>query len=321
MSHINLFLHRVQVCIRRNRTNVLSADLIVGRFETAVTNQNCTSNFLIEHHAHLGFQPRNHVEIRNINYVITIHLLFLIDRSRRGRTFQQRENLFFLQIALNVTFRTSIVFGNICKDRFNARKRGVMNAIHDFLHPAHVTFDKLRRVVKRLRFREQIVNLIDAIFRRMSEKTIFQTAITLGIANNSIHSIVAKDILLLIILVKYIMFHFVSSFFIFVRNSSIFERLTDHGIYDCFLFFGKRVKHVSNGFLTFGFLVFVCHLSILLIIFCGFRRMNDYIFVISGIKFVHGIIVFIVTMCHNIVDICTRICSGENKTEFSNFPM
>ena len=196
-----------------------------------------------------------------------------------------------------------------------------MNAIHDFLHPAHVAFDKLRRVVKRLRFREQIVNLIDAIFRRMSEKTIFQAAITLGIANNSIHSIVAKDILLLIILVKYIMFHFVFSFFIFVRNSSIFERLTDHGIYDCFLFFGKRVKHVSNGFLTFGFLVFIRHLSILLIIFCGFRRMNDYIFIVSSIKLRYGIIGLILAMRHNTIDICAGICSGENKTEFSNFPM
>ena len=58
--------------------------------------------------------------------------------------------------------------------------------------------------------------------------------------------------LLCIFLVKYVVFHFVfSSFIIFVIGiATIFERLSNHCVDYCLLFFIKCVEHVSNCFFS-----------------------------------------------------------------------
>ena len=143
-----------QIGIIQDRTNVLLINLVVAGSQTTVTDQDRTSDFLVEHHSHLRLKPCNYVEICNIDNIVTIHLLFLINGRRSRGSLKQAEYLFFLKLSFDVSFSSCLIFCNVSKHRLNATEWGVMSLTHNLLNPAHVSLDKFRRSIKALHIRQ-----------------------------------------------------------------------------------------------------------------------------------------------------------------------
>ena len=195
-----------------------------------------------------------------------------------------------------------------------------MDSTHNCANPASVSLNELRRIVKRLCLGEQIVNLLDTVLIGMCKEALLQAAEALGITNNCFHCSMRKNLILLLIVVKYVSLHIIVSFrmshfiiifiVVIVVYAIIFHYLADHCIDNSLLLFRKRVKHVFDSLFAFCLLNVICHFIFLL--FVTFCRMNNNIFIIPGIKFRNRIFICIITMSHNTIDISSRICSGEN---------
>ena len=149
-----------------------------------------------------------------------------------------------------------------------------MDSTHNCANPASVSLNELRRIVKCLRLGEQIVNLLDTVLIGMCKEALLQAAEALGITNNCFHCSMRKNIILLLIVVKYVSFHVIVSFrmshFIFIifiiviGHTGIFECLTNHRIDHSLLLFAESIKYISNGLFTVCLLNIVCHFIILL---------------------------------------------------------
>ena len=261
----------VQIIILPNRTNVLLVDLIIRRTQTTVPNQSSSGNFLIKHHTHFGFEPSNNIKISDINYIITVQLLLFIDSGRSSSTLQQSEYFILLQIALDVTFSPGIILCNIGQNRFNTGEGSVMDGVHNLLNPSHISLNELRGICNILCIREQIVNLLDTV----CENTILKASITFSVGEDSFHVGMTKNIILIIFVVKYIVFHsFISSFRIIIivvifGLFFFFKSLSDHCINYRFLFFSKSVEDVGNGFLVFFFIGLLFVHGFVLLFFIG----------------------------------------------------
>ena len=230
-------LNRVEIIILPNRTNILLIDLIIARRKTTITNKNRSGDFLIEHHSHLRLEPSDNIEISNIYNIVSIELLLLINGRRSSCSLKQREYFFLLKIALNITLGPSVILGNVCKHGLNPGERSMVYTVHNYRHPTHFTLNKLRRIIKSLGFREQSANFLNTIVFCMSKKTLLERAVTLSIINNSVHSVMRKNLLIVFIIFKYVMLHiFVSSFSIFF--TILFKNLAYKSINYSLLLFG-----------------------------------------------------------------------------------
>ena len=313
-SDSNLSLNSIQLSIIVDRTNILLVDLVVTRGQTTITNQNGASNFLIQHHPHLRLQPSHNIEISDIDHVVTIQLLLLVNRSRSSGTLQQAEHFLLLQFTLHVTPSTSLVLSNICKHRLNTRERGMMNAIHNSIHPTHVALNELRRVIQALSLREQVIDVVDAIVASMSQERLLQTTIALTIIENSLHSVMAKGVLLLGVLVKYIVFHIRFLLISFVGATLGFKGLPNHCINYILLFFSQSVEHFTNGLFLSGLF---SHFRFLLFLF-WFIGMREFEF-FSGIN--NRFLIRLFTMHDDRINVGPRVCSCKNQTNFTDVSM
>ena len=118
-----------EVIIGPDGTDVELVDLVVVGSETAVTEEHRASDLLVEHHAHLGLDPSDDVEIGDVLDVITVELLLLVDGRRGGDALEQAEDLFLLQLTLDVTASTSLVLGDVGEDGLHARERSVVDTV------------------------------------------------------------------------------------------------------------------------------------------------------------------------------------------------
>ena len=149
----------------------------------------------------------------------------------------------------------------------------MMDSAHNSAYPASVSLNELRRIVKCFRLGEQIINLFDTILIGMCKEALLQAAEALGVTNNCFHCSVRKNLVLLLVVVKYVSFHVIVSFrmfhFIFIivviiSHTGIFECLTNHCIDHSLLLFAESIKYISNGLFTVCLLNIVCHFIILL---------------------------------------------------------
>ena len=149
-----------------------------------------------------------------------------------------------------------------------------MDSTHNCANPASVSLNELRRIIKCLSLGEQIVNLLNTVLIGMCKEALLQAAEALGITNNCFHCSMRKNIVLLLIVVKYVSFHVIVSFrmshFIFIifiviiGHAGIFKCLTDHRIDHSLLLFAESIKYISNGLFAVCLLNIVCHFIILL---------------------------------------------------------
>ena len=269
----NSLLDREEISIVSDRTNMIFRDLVVVGGKTTVANQDCTSDFLVQHHAHFALDPSDYIEIGNINLIVAIDLLLLVNGLRAGGTLEQGEYFFLLHVALDVTLRTRFVFCDVGECGTNAAKRCVANAAHNLGDPVSVALDPLRGVVQFMIFREQPFNAINTIVFSMSQEAISKGSHALCVIENGHFLGMGKGRSFVTCAVKYVILHIKSFsfiivvlyfFFVFVVVGVIsIRRLTDEKIQNLFLIFVHRVDDIFN--------CLFCHFFFLL--FCSFFRL------------------------------------------------
>ena len=176
-SNLNICMNGKQIIVKRNRTNVLIINMVITGSQTSISDQICSCEFFVQHHSHFCFQPCSNVKVRNIDHIVAIHFLFLIYSCRFRTTFDQAEEFFLLHFSFDVTFCTSIVFGDISKYRFHAGEWSMMHRTHNIGNPTHISLDKCRLSSQSTIVREKIVDLIDTVL----ENSVSQTSKTFRI--------------------------------------------------------------------------------------------------------------------------------------------
>ena len=289
--------------------------MIVIRGATTIANQSRTSNFFVQHHAHLGLQHCGNVEIGNIKHVIPIHLLLLVDGRGTGRTLQKSEDFFLLHVTLNVALGASFIFGNISIDGLNAGERSVSSTVHDNTHPVHVPRNKINVVGSGASIGEEIFHVLNT----MSQRALLQGAILLNVVKDG-HNITMLDhifLLLFIVIVKYIVLHygFLLIIFRFILIFSFFERFFNKSPENFLLLLGHVINNIPNSTLF----LFFRHIGLFLHIFFFICMLEFYLDRHTSINLSFKF--SIISMSHDIIDIGSRISSSKDQTNFSNITM
>ena len=246
-------LDGIHVVILQNRTDVLLIDLVVRGQLTTIAKQHCSSKFSIQLTTHFSTLPSHHIEIGNIDDIITIHLHLDVYSGRASGTLQDGQSKILLHITLNIAPGTSFILVESSKHRLNSRERSVVDRTHYLRNPAIIFLDPLGRGVQRLGLRKQVIVVGNIVGGGMLQKTFLQTAITLSIGNNIVENFgMSQSFILLIgIGVKHIVLHIFISLFhfivfvIFVIFITIaLKGLTNKSINYSFLLFGKGVEYI-----------------------------------------------------------------------------
>ena len=294
-------------------------DLGVITAVTAITNEESTSKFLIEHSTHFLFEPSNDVKVSNINHIITIHLLKFIDSGRKSGSLKSSNDLRDLLLSFDITTSASFISSDVGSSRFHTREGSVLNTTHNNADPVGVASNEFGGLINRLNFREKSIDVRDSV----GNERIFHRTRFLGIFNSSKHFAVHKFSLIVGFVgsIKCIVFHFfillcISIFFVFKRH-------TDHGVDNFLLFFGQSIEHVLNSFFIIPFIsmfdldfffFFIRHIFALLIII-GMFNIFDFgsnVESFTCIKYI-SVTVCVVTMSNiNIHDSSTGISSRQN---------
>ena len=305
-------------------------DFVVGRCQTAVADKECPRQFLVEFAAHFGLNPRNDIEIGDIDNVVAIDGLFLIHGRRVGRTLKQREYLVDFLFAFRVTFCSCFVCRNIRESGFDARERRTMYRSHNLSYPRLVSVDHYggRRYV--FIVGEQILDFLYSVLQRR----FLQTAVSLPIVDDFHLLGMTKYIAAgnSFVVFEHVVFHvvFVSLIFIvFFVGFVFFQCLPDERIHYIFLFFGHRIDNLLNG-LTFLLIFHFGFFSFFFIRFGTGRRRFCFFFFglfIGMIQFDffsrkdNSRIFGFFSVINHVVYKCTRIRSCQNKTYFTNDSM
>ena len=198
-----------------------------------------------------------------------------------------------------------------------------MNTINHASNPVRITLDELGRGIHGLRLGEQSIDLVNAISCVVSQEGFLQTASTLSIGENLLHIRMRQNVTLHhIVLVKNIMLHIIILliivFIIFISCTSTFQSLANQCINYSLLLFSQSIKDVLNGLIV-G-LIFD-----LLGIFHGFFLLNFFIIgmrqrdVLTGID--NSFFIGFFAMTDDRINECTRVCTSQNETNFTNGPM
>ena len=197
-----------------------------------------------------------------------------------------------------------------------------MNTINHARNPVRITLDELGRGIHGLSFREQSIDLVDAISCVVSQEGLLQTASTLSIGENLLHIGMRQSITIHhIVLVKNIVLHIIILlivFIVFVSHTSAFQSLANQCINYSLLLFSQSIKDILNGLivgLIFD-LLGIFHGFFLLHFFIIGMRQRD---VLAGIdnSFFFGFL----TMTDDRINECTRVCTSQNEANFTNGPM
>src|SRR5690606_32933478 len=144
------------------------------------------SKLLLKHEADLPLQPCDNVEVRDVDDVITVELLLLVDGRRTGRATEEADDLFLLQITLNVTLRTSLLSRQVSNDRLNLREGGALRSVEDVTNPLNLTSKELGLVGHRLGIGEQQLDVSDAIVLGVSEERVLERSHTDTVVDDSL---------------------------------------------------------------------------------------------------------------------------------------
>ena len=193
-----------------------------------------------------------------------------------------------------------------------------MDSTHNILNPAHFAINPLRRIVHRLGFREQGLDVFDTV----CQNAFLQATVALSIGKDCLHIAMAQNILLIFI-VKHIMLHFVFlliSVFVavvFLFFVDMFESFTDHAIHNSLLFFIHGFDDFCDSLAAFG-LLFFSHFGFLLglaLLFISVIDFNRFISIDDSL------IIRLFSMLHDRIDKGTRISTSQNQTNLTNITM
>ena len=294
--------------ILEHAVDMIFTDVVIGIRLTTVADQNRTSDFLIQHHPHFLLHPGHHVEISNINDVVAIQLLLLVNGLRIGCPLQQSEHFILLLPTLDVTPGPRFVLGNIRKQSLNAGERSMINSVHDVGYPTHIALNKSGAAAMHIPiFREQPIDLINAVFGAVLQHRLAQASQPLGILNQGFHLRMGQSIPLILlhsIVIKHILFHskFLSfniavsrfiGFFVFIIGFlNTFKRLSHQIFSHLTLFFRHGIKNVLNCFTVsiFAISISVTYFFVFVFVFIvATDRFADQIFNNLTLFFIHRI--------------------------------
>ena len=349
---IHGILHGEQLRISPDRTNILLIDLVIAGSQTAVANQDGASQFLVQHHPHLRLQPGNNIEVGDVELVVAVHLLLLIDSGGSGSALQQGENLFLLQLTLDIALCTSLIFGDVSKDGLNAREGSAMDLAHNLRNPGLIALNEDGLIGHLTSIGEEIadvghtiitVSMLDNILQGLSiiatsfamlQNSLLQRAQTLGVLQDLLHIVVAqsgsrgilgvKDIVLhigiILLIVIIVVFNAAALFF-----KSFADNIGNGGL----LLFIQGIENILHGlFITFGILffllvlvlqIFIVHFGVLLLFLISMGESNTTS--CENICIIEIIITVITVSEIQLFDICLRVRSSQNKTYLLNIAM
>ena len=313
-THIDLELDGEQILVGDDRTNAVLVDLVIGRRQPTVANQNCPSELLIQLVAHLLLQPGDHIKLGDVDNVIAIHPLLLVNGGRRGRALQQTEHLLLLEVALDVTLGPSIILGQVREGSAEPAERSMVNAVHNSTNPRLVVIQNLGRSVQLALIREQPIQLIDT----MGQERILHAAIALRISDSRLNFSRVLEAVVGGIAFENIVLHRII-LLIRIIFLCVFNGLTNKVVTNVLLFVG----HIVIDFLdSFAFFLLFGHFCTLL-----FGVSTSFFPLFGMIQFKVVIVidkcltVCIFRMNHDIINERPGICTRKNQTHFPNIPM
>ena len=176
-------LDRVQRIVMQDRTDAKTIwrssgvlDLVFIVEVSAVTDENRAGDLLVQHETHLSLEPGNGVHGGDVHQVIAVELLLLVDGRRTGRTLQQREDLFLLAGAGDVTKGSSLFAGDVGVHRLDPGERTMGGSGKHAGDPLDLASDERRGVGNRLGVREQDIDVVDTVGRGVCEDGLLQGA-------------------------------------------------------------------------------------------------------------------------------------------------
>ena len=174
--------------------NITFIDLIGAGWITSVTNENRPGKLLIEHYTHLGTKPSNHVEVGNVDHVVTIEFLLLIDGCRSGLTLCNGEVLFTLEVACDIALGARLLICQICPDRTNAAERALPGSTKNRVYPVCSTREELWGICDIGRLREEGADILDTMRKSELLNGVGQASSLLCRREDSCHIVVCQGI-------------------------------------------------------------------------------------------------------------------------------
>ena len=294
----------IQLVIQPDRADLILSNLAVGTDLTTVTDHDSRSQFLVQIHTVNTIQVLHHIEVLNIDDVVTIKLTLYIHGLRISRSVEQLNiaNITLLGTLLITLGTESLDVTQISLAGTDTGDRALMNLLQNLVYPPLVSGKQFGSTgTNILVLGEQGFNTIDA----MSQNTVrillcvdvhssTKTADAVGLSHRNDACLVSMRQnlgLLLLIVIKDIMFHcvilligfrFVVGIVLGFLFGFAFESLCDKRIHDILLLLGHGIDHISNRlfivlllFLVFSRLVlFGILLFLVFRIILRFRRMR-----------------------------------------------
>ena len=171
----------IEVIIVVDGTNALSggraeriSNMILIIYGTTIANKDCTSKFLIKLLPHLFLKEGYDIEISDISNVITIKLLLFVNRGGSSLSLNESEELFLLEVALDVTLSASSIRSKISNGGLNLCERRVVGSSKNRLNPLATTIELLNLITNNLSIREEKVNIGDTILVSMIKDRVLE---------------------------------------------------------------------------------------------------------------------------------------------------
>ena len=183
----------VEAVLLVDRADAVLLDLVLGGGLTTITNEDSSTELLLKHDLHLTADVGDDIKVSDVQNVIPIQPLLLIDGGRRGDTLQQREDLVFLLIALNVTPGTGLVGRDVGEAGANAGEGGVLSSTDDGVNPIGLALDELRLVPQILGLREEGLDLLDAVGVGVCQDGLLQGAAGASVLEDGLDLGVSQD--------------------------------------------------------------------------------------------------------------------------------
>ena len=367
---INKGLNGVQIIILPDGTDMILGDLIGAQIFAAVANKSSQSDLFLKRILHNIALIVNNVEIGNIDNIVTMQGIAIVDGLRIGSTHQDleitRDGL--LGLTFGIALRTDILSTCIDLASTDARNGALTCLLHNGADPRMVALNKLGSArLGVLIIGEQTTDLarlkamsqsILVVVNKSSHSRLQSHTRALGHFNDLSLIGMSQNInILLIVLFKNISVHnFIASFrvfhififvFFFVLHFvlGIFKCLTNEGVNNSLLLFGKSIEDILNCFFLRSFLRFFFHLflrsSVFDLLFVFIKFISHFVHILLlGFGMLQGFIFFSIVMNHNILIIannkalfgvftvnhnrineCPGISTGHHNTYFSNNTM
>ena len=268
-------MNRVQFVVSPDRTNLGRIDLTISTGLATITNHKGSRQLFSQVHSIDGVHVLHHVEILDVDNIVSIKLALDVDRLRIGGSRQQ------IQIAaeallrsLGITLRTKRAdVSHVSLTSANSADGTLVYFGKHLVHPALISRNQFGRTrTNILIFGEQRRNAVKALIRMLQILVVFvgvhfqrslpaTHAGALGSRQDSLLIGVTQSLLTSIgFLVKHIVLHIGFILLILIFLIARIDRFVHQSINDCLLLIRQAVEDVSNGLI----------LTIFLILFLGF---------------------------------------------------